>query len=760
MWNQDNQRKSVVLTNRKFILAVFFVFALTVGFGLGKVDKAKADGYCMNVIWEETQNREQQNIIKVKDEATCLSYCSSDGSYPKYCNFTTTLNEATAAAKEVGGTTSVCDFSFSRGTLSSIFNCLLLVILNFLASLLEMASTLFIWILDANNIKSVMSNSIVYNTWALVRDSLNIAFILVLLFSAFCTVFQVQKYNYKNILLTLIIMALLVNFSFPIARVIIDFSNVIMYYFIKNLGFQQDAAGSYFANIANRSQLQYIVNPPNNVGADTSFLIAAVVFTFILAVTFLIIAILFLIRLIVLTLLIIFSSIAFVGSIVPFLSSQASKWWDTLFKYSFFGPIMIFMIIVASRMMSFISTSGLASMQNIANKNTSDPTFIASVAFFSIPIVILWIGIGFAQQMSIAGASAVVGRGQKFMGWAGSTFSGWRAATYGYKKAGEGAKYGVKAAWNAFDRGVLAKGIKLKSGKRIPLSWRVWKKAWLEGTKEIDERKYGDAEAEASDILSSVFKSRRKIPNYHKRKREAIEVAKYRKEQESIGKSDEKCITGLRALETAAMDQEEKKKRAIAYFETLEEGRNLNEAIKKMLGPINASAAPAEIEGLLNRYGITGTDNTYHRERLGEMAVATGDYHLFNLDENNIATRQANLRGKLNTVDNQNFQIRVHPEAVFIKDANGNLHGTQGDAEVFIDHLLASGGDYLNRNRGGFSKDVLSDAGIRQIYDRFTATGDNKYKDFLKLVANKHTNNTGNQTAALNDIQRVTGWTP
>lgn len=216
-------------------------------------------------------------------------------------------------------------------------------------------------------------------------------------------------------------MALLVNFSFPIARVVIDFSNIIMYYFAKALGFDK-SAGSWFAEIAKNSNLDLILHPPQKIGADLSFLIAAVIFSFILAVTLLIIAILFIIRLVALTILVIFSSIAFVGSIVPFLSSYASKWWDMLFKYAFFGPIMLFMLVVATRMMGAISyTKG--SMNAITGQSASDPGFIAAASFFAIPIVILWIGIGTAQTMSIAGASAVVGRGQKFMGWAGKTLT-------------------------------------------------------------------------------------------------------------------------------------------------------------------------------------------------------------------------------------------------------------------------------------------------------------------------------------------------
>jgi len=67
---------------------------------------------------------------------------------------------------------------------------------------------------------------------------------------------------------------------------------------------------------------------------------------------------------------------------------------------------------------SFVSIAGVQSGGSISQ-------FIAAGSFFAIPIVILWIGIGTAQSMSIAGAGAVMGSAQKFMKGAGKKFSGY-----------------------------------------------------------------------------------------------------------------------------------------------------------------------------------------------------------------------------------------------------------------------------------------------------------------------------------------------
>ncbi|MDQ1283813.1 MAG: hypothetical protein QG620_161 [Patescibacteria group bacterium] len=411
------------------ILAVFFIMAVVLGFGAVKVESASAwDCVCAG-----KNLTDPGTIIRVKCNDTgwwptqdCRDVCSKDCKDKGFTGGVISVTGAPPGAK-MEGANDVCQgLGITTASVSTLFNCLLLHVLNFLTWILQAAASLFIAIIDPKNLTDVISNKIIYEIWTLVRDTLNVAFILTLLFSAFATIFQVDKFSYKKILLTLVIMALLVNFSFPIARVIIDFSNVIMYYFLNGLEFKlQNKTGisSLFSNIADFGRLKDILHPKAGIYADTSYLVASVIFVFILGVTFLTIAILFVIRTIALGVLMIFSPLAFVGSIVPFLSSHASKWWTNLFNYSFFGPIMVFMIYVSVRMMDSISVAG-ASIDSIASTTSGDPSVVAAISFFAIPIVILWIGIGTAQSMSIAGAGAVVGRANKFMNWAGMKFSG------------------------------------------------------------------------------------------------------------------------------------------------------------------------------------------------------------------------------------------------------------------------------------------------------------------------------------------------
>lgn len=73
----------------------------------------------------------------------------------------------------------------------------------------------------------------VLNGWRLVRDFANIWFILILLFIAIGTILRAQSYQAKKLLPTLLLVALVINFSLPITGFIIDISNIVSFQFLK-----------------------------------------------------------------------------------------------------------------------------------------------------------------------------------------------------------------------------------------------------------------------------------------------------------------------------------------------------------------------------------------------------------------------------------------------------------------------------------------------------------------------------------------------
>ncbi|MBI2639701.1 MAG: hypothetical protein HYW90_02295 [Candidatus Sungbacteria bacterium] len=98
---------------------------------------------------------------------------------------------------------------------------------NFLLGwLLDLASELFNWSVE-KNLTDITDNAFVTTGWGIVRDITNLFFIFILLWIALATIFNIPRYGAKDLLATLIISALLINFSLAIGGFFIKFSNAL-----------------------------------------------------------------------------------------------------------------------------------------------------------------------------------------------------------------------------------------------------------------------------------------------------------------------------------------------------------------------------------------------------------------------------------------------------------------------------------------------------------------------------------------------------
>lgn len=353
------------------------------------------------------------------------------------------------------------------GDVECYFKAMLVGVLNLVGFIFAIAATLFAWVVDPANVSGdngMLNKQAVKDVWIMVRDLLNMSFILVLLFAAFGTIFQMDKWNLKKVWLNILINALLVNFSFPIARFIIDISNVAFYYLLNNLfspnGTTAVTGNTIFASFGAASHIGNILVPENYSAYSIAYLLAMIISLFIMGMTLVVIAGLFLVRLVALTMLVMFSPIGFVGYAIPSAGGYAKKWWDNLINYSFFAPIMVFVMAIALRISEAMGNENFGSFISNAQANStaSDASWISQMAFFFIPIVILWTGIGIAKKFGIEYAGLVTGTVEKWgkkianIPWAGTKMA-WRAT---------GVPGGVKQAKDYYT----------KRGVRIPFTNR------------------------------------------------------------------------------------------------------------------------------------------------------------------------------------------------------------------------------------------------------------------------------------------------
>lgn len=445
-------------------------------------------------------------------------------------------------------------------------NALIYPFFLFFSWIVNLAAGIFVWVINAETFTKLMNAGAIYEVWLIVRDFLNIFFILVLLFSAFATIFQLDKYEYKRTIPMLVIMALLVNFSFPVARFVIDLANVPMYFFSQNI-FGVDGPNEITSGILSGTKMQNILIPGVDNNKDlkdfeTTHLLAATICMFLFGISFLVLAILMLVRMIALAILVMFSPIGFVGMITPALQSFAKGWWDKLFKWAFYGPIAVMFVLVSVIVMksagdSIYPSAGAGGVFQSTGSSVND-NMVSAVAFFTIPIVLFWIAITSTEKYS----NDISGLGIKW----GSQLG---------RKAGNLARRGVvgTALYIPRQSGVVG---------GIENAWKNRRSWWLGGreSKEARERR----EAGLEGLLGSAshpIKGMRKALDENTRKRVHELAEKNKKDNRSYAD-----------LQRDLESKDEIKKRAAAITmadkEMFESAEDFSKALEAAGGDIDS----------------------------------------------------------------------------------------------------------------------------------------------------------------------------
>ncbi len=283
-----------------------------------------------------------------------------------------------------GGRAKVSDIETDGNFVTRAFKVLLWGILTVIHKLVLVSAFIFDATLKQVLFDSVVrDNSSIYIAWAMVRDFLNLFFMLALLFSAFSTVFQVEKYHLKKVIILLVVMALLVNFSYPITLFVIDFSNSVMYFFVSLIPHSGNAVSqsALVAKMADVGMLSEAVAK----NADIPALVLSIIFQFILFVTLFAFAINLLIRILAFAILLIFSPAGFTLSFFPSTGNIADSWWSNLIKYAVMGPLMIFFLLIANLVFDTTESQSFAAPERLS--------FLGSSLVFALPVVFIWMGL-------------------------------------------------------------------------------------------------------------------------------------------------------------------------------------------------------------------------------------------------------------------------------------------------------------------------------------------------------------------------------
>ncbi len=230
------------------------------------------------------------------------------------------------------------------------------------AALARLAAGFLDWFLHFSlQSSSYTATEFVPQGWRIVRDISNILFIFVLLYIAIGTILRLNGVDAKKMIASLVVVALLINFSLFFTKIIIDTSNIlarIMYDSVSVTG-QSSASTSGEKSITlglvSKFNPQKIfktsdIDANENTGWFFFVLLIAIAINIFMFLMFLKVAVLFLGRVIGLMVSMILSPFAFVSWIVPSMKSWMkigwTNWWSELVAQAFMAPVFLFFLYI------------------------------------------------------------------------------------------------------------------------------------------------------------------------------------------------------------------------------------------------------------------------------------------------------------------------------------------------------------------------------------------------------------------------------
>ncbi len=260
--------------------------------------------------------------------------------------------------------------------------------------------------------------------WALMRDLANMGFIFMILYLAIQTILGIEGGNVGRKLVTIIVAALLINFSLAISEAVIDASNILAGQFWSSIS-RGDSTSEIFVDALNLKTLgnsAAIEALPSNTEVAMLYLGGAVFLT-ISAFVLMAGGFMFLMRSFTLVILIILSPVAFAAYAIG--NKKGEEWLNRLLNEAFFAPIYLIMIWVS---VMIISSDGFATFKGkgtfaglLVSSEKSQISGMSIIFSFGIVIFLLTAAITIAKSMSATSANFGTSMAGKVFGAAAGT---------------------------------------------------------------------------------------------------------------------------------------------------------------------------------------------------------------------------------------------------------------------------------------------------------------------------------------------------
>lgn len=277
-------------------------------------------------------------------------------------------------------------------------------------------------------------------TWSKIRDLANMTFIFILLYAAIRTILGLGD-DVKKLIVKVVVVAILINFSLFFTKLVIDASNVLALTFYQAIvpdAFSTDINTGISGALMKPLEIQSLWEGGFAISdiIKGKALVTVGVFGSIVALVagfvFFAMAVMLVIRFVVLIFVMILSPLAFAATILPSLKEQTTKWKDALIGQAVFAPIFfILMWITLTVASGLFPTSGgsfrdafLGSIQEdtsvVAPDNASIKLILKFIILIALYIATLAISRSWANK-----AGPMAGNATKFLtGFAGGAIFG------------------------------------------------------------------------------------------------------------------------------------------------------------------------------------------------------------------------------------------------------------------------------------------------------------------------------------------------
>ncbi len=319
--------------------------------------------------------------------------------------------------------------------LDKLGNTIGTIVLNIASSITWLGGKILEWSIDklVLNMGMMINESgmggVINQAWTTVRDICNLAFIFGFIYIGIRTIIDGDSANTKRFLASIIMGAVLINFSLYFTKIVIDVSNYIS---VEIVAAMKDGTASISQGFAEILRVQTLFTTPGDNAASLAGLTKGGNFSyFIMGAIFLIVAgfvlaaggFLLIIRFVQLVFIMVFSPILFAATVFPKTEQYAEKLWSQLFSQAFFAPVYLFMLLISMRLLQ-----GAMSALKIAENKKDFSDALAGmytdsfdiVLMFIISIMFLIISLKAAQQMGAVGADKALAFGKSIRGQAQS----------------------------------------------------------------------------------------------------------------------------------------------------------------------------------------------------------------------------------------------------------------------------------------------------------------------------------------------------